>query len=141
MIAAERVRAKLTLLERYRRRLERLAALPPEEYLTEHDLEGRYAVQVAAQICIDVANHVIASEGWEPATDFRESFTRLEENEVVSSQLAERLRALAGLRNLLVHLYGDVDDALIHGYLPEAVDDLSRFARLIAERAGDVGGA
>lgn len=139
MIAPERVRTKLALLERYRRRLERLAALPPEEYLTEHDLEGRYAVQVAAQICIDVANHVIASEGWEPATDFRESFTRLEERDVVTSEFAERLRALAALRNLLVHLYGDVDDALVHAYLPDAVDDLTTFARLIAELTEDDG--
>lgn len=132
MIDPGRVRAKLALLERYRARLARLAALPTETYLAEHDFEGRYAVQAAAQACLDLANHVIASEGWQPASDFRDSFTRLEEHEVVDSELASRMRALAGQRNLLVHLYGEVDDALVHASLQDGLDDLDRFARTVA---------
>lgn len=132
MIDPGRVRAKLALLERYRARLARLAALPLETYLAEHDFEGRYAVQAAAQACLDLANHVIASEGWQPASDFRDSFTRLEDHEVVDSELASRMRALAGQRNLLVHLYGEVDDALVHASLQDGLDDLDRFARTVA---------
>jgi len=132
MIDAGRVRAKLALLTRYRERLARLAALPLDDYLAGHDLEGRYAVQVAAQTCIDVANHMIASEGWETATDFRDTFTRLEQHGVLDAELAGRLRALAGQRNLLVHLYADVDDRLVHAYLQEGLQDLDAFARAIA---------
>lgn len=132
MIDPGRVRAKLALLERYRARLARLAALPTETYLAEHDFEGRYAVQAAAQACLDLANHVIASEGWQPASDFRDSFTRLEQHEVVDSELANRMRALAGQRNLLVHLYGEVDDALVYASLQDGLDDLDRFARAVA---------
>lgn len=132
MIDPGRVRAKLALLERYRRRLARLGETPQEAYLADHDFEGRYAVQVAAQTCIDLANHVIASEGWAPATDFAESFTRLHEHAVIDSELAARLQALTRLRNLLVHVYAEVDDARIHRYLPQAVADLDAFARAVA---------
>lgn len=137
MIDPGRVRAKIALLERYRARLARLAALPLEIYVAEHDFEGRYAVQAAAQACCDLANHVIASEGWQPAVDFRESFTRLEEQGVIDAALAARMRALASQRNLLVHLYGEVDDALVHASLQEGLDDLDRFAGAIAALLDD----
>jgi uncharacterized protein YutE (UPF0331/DUF86 family) len=132
-----RVRAKLTLLRRYRARLARLAALPRETYVAEHDFEGRYAVQAAAQACLDLANHVIASEGWPPAADFPDSFSRLEEQAVIDAELAERMRALAGQRNLLVHLYGEVDDALVHAFLQDGLADLDRFARAVAALMDD----
>lgn len=132
MIDPGRVRAMLALLQRYQARLQRLAALPRETYLAEHDFEGRYAVQAAAQACLDLANHVIASEGWQPAADFRDSFSRLEQHGVIDAELAGRMRALAGQRNLLVHLYGEVDDALVHAFLQEGLTDLDRFARAIA---------
>lgn len=137
MIDPGRVRAKIALLEGYRARLARLAALPLETYLAEHDFEGRYAVQAAVQACCGLANHVIASEGWQPAADFRESFTRLEEHGVIDAALAARMRALASQRNLLVHLYGEVDDALVHASLQEGLDDLDRFAGAIASLLDD----
>lgn len=135
MIDADRVRARLVLLSSYQQRLRSLSRLPLDDYVANHDLEGRYAVQVAAQICIDLANHVIASHGWATATDFRDAFTRLDEHGVIDSALATRLRALAGQRNLLVHLYAAVDDGLIHAYLQEGLDDLDDFAAAIAAAA------
>lgn len=137
MIDPGRVRAKIALLQGYRARLARLAALPLETYLAGHDFEGRYAVQAAAQACLDLANHVIASEGWQPASDFRDSFTRLEEHGVIDPDLASRMRALAGQRNLLVQLYGEVDDALVHAFLQDGLDDLDRFASALAALLGD----
>ncbi|MDQ3537328.1 MAG: DUF86 domain-containing protein [Actinomycetota bacterium] len=136
MIDTSRVRARLALLARYRRRLAGLRDLPRDSYLRDHDLEGRYALQAAAQICIDLANHVIVANAWEPARDFRDSFTRLEEHGLLDGGLAERLRALAGQRNRLVHLYDDVDDSLVQDNLATGLDDLDDFARVIAGLAG-----
>jgi uncharacterized protein YutE (UPF0331/DUF86 family) len=87
---------------------------------------------VAAQVSIDLANHVIASSGWRTPTDFRDGFTVLEERGVLPSDLAERMRALAGLRNRLVHVYEDIDDRIIYASLPEGLSDLSEYAAAIA---------
>lgn len=128
----DRVRRLLQTLAEFREGLGRLATLPAEEYAGDEAYAGRYLVQASAQTCLDVAGHIIASEGWRAPRDFRDAFTVLEEHGVVSSELAERLRALAGLRNRLVHVYDDVDDALIHEALPEGLDDLNRFAQDVA---------
>jgi uncharacterized protein YutE (UPF0331/DUF86 family) len=105
--------------------------LPLEDYLEHHALAGRYLVQVSAQTCIDLANHVIASSRWRAPRDFRDAFTVLEENGVLDPDLAERLRALAGLRNRLVHLYEEIDDSLVHRALTEGLRDLEGYGRAI----------
>jgi uncharacterized protein YutE (UPF0331/DUF86 family) len=132
MVDPDRVRRLLQLLEQFRTRLEGLAAMDRGDYVGDHALAGRYLVQASAQVCIDLANHIIASEGWRTPTDFRDAFTVLEEQDILEPDIAERLRALAGLRNRLVHLYDDVDDGLVHEALQDGLDDLHAFARAVA---------
>lgn len=132
MVDPERVRRLLTLLERYRGHLAALRDLDRDVYVDEQAFAGRYLVQAAAQTCIDVANHVIASERWRVPMDYRDTFTVLEEHDVLTPELATRLRALAGLRNRLVHLYEDIDDRLVHELLQERLPDLKAFATVIA---------
>ncbi|MDQ3989756.1 MAG: hypothetical protein M3291_11260 [Actinomycetota bacterium] len=55
--------------------LDRLRELPITEYLRGEVYAGRYLVQVSAQTCIDLANHIIASEGWRAPRDFGDTFT------------------------------------------------------------------
>lgn len=92
----------------------------------------RYAVQAAAQACIDLASHVIASEGWRVPQDYGDTFTVLAERGVVSDELAARLRALAGLRNLLVHLYDEVDDDRVAREAHAGTDDIDALSRAVA---------
>lgn len=47
--------------------------------------------RVRAKLAV-LANHVIASSGWATATEFRESFTRLEQHGLIPPDLAGRLR-------------------------------------------------
>jgi uncharacterized protein YutE (UPF0331/DUF86 family) len=114
-----------------------------DEYVDHHAYEGRYLVQASAQVCIDLGNHLISSEGWRVPADFRDTFTVLEEQQVLDPGLAGRLRGLAGLRNRLVHLYTTIDDTLIDGFLAEGMVDLDRFAQWVAqladERSDDAG--
>jgi uncharacterized protein YutE (UPF0331/DUF86 family) len=122
MVDPGRVRRLLEALEAYRRGLIDLGRLDPEDYAAHEAFAGRYLVQISAQLCIDLAGHVVSSSGWRAPEDYRDTFTVLEEHGVLEPPLAERLRDLAGLRNRLVHLYEDVDD-------------LDRFAQVIARLA------
>lgn len=132
MVDPARVRRLLESLEAHRGRLAELGRLPTDRYVEEQRFAGRYLVQASAQICIDVANHLISSEGWRVPRDFRDAFTVLEERRVLGEGLADRLRALTGLRNRLVHLYEEVDDALVHRAIRDGLGDLDAFARAVA---------
>lgn len=135
MVDPDKLSERLQALANYRVALERLRALSLEEYLADQVYAGRYLVQTAAQSCIDLAAHVIASEGWRAPRNFGDVFTVLAENRVIDAQLAGRLRALAGLRNRLVHVYGEIDDTLVHAALDEGLADLDAFATAIARLA------
>lgn len=90
---------------------------------------------MAAQTCIDLTNHIIASEGWRTPRDFGDSFTVLHEHGVIDDTLAGRLRDLAGLRNRLVHVYDEIDDVRVHQALATGLSDLDAFATVVARLA------
>ncbi len=132
MVDRARVERLLETLAAYRDQLAPLRDLPASRYGGERALAGRYLVQASAQATIDIANHLIASSGWRAPTDYRDSFTVLEENGVIATSLAKRMRDLAGLRNRLVHIYEEIDDAIVHESLTEGLHDLSAYAQAIA---------
>lgn len=130
MVDLDRLQLRLELLHGYLAELRRLRDLDRATYLREA-YAGRYLVQVAAQTCIDVAGHVVASEGWRAPTDFADGFTVLLEHGVLDAGLTGRLRALAGLRNRLVHVYDRVDDERVHDALAEGLGDFAAFGTAI----------
>jgi uncharacterized protein YutE (UPF0331/DUF86 family) len=132
VVDLDRLHQRLELLAGYLAALRLLRDLPLPEYLAHHVYAGRYLVQVAAQTCIDLANHVIASEGWRAPRDFGDTFTVLREHGVLDEELAGRLRGLAGMRNRLVHVYDDIDDARVHGALVAGLPDFEDFGAAVA---------
>ena len=132
MVDLDRIHQRWELLAGYLRELRRLRDLPIAEYLRHEVYSGRYLVQVAAQTCIDLANHIIASEGWRAPRDFGDSFTILAEHAVIEDALAGRLRGLAGLRNRLVHVYDEIDDSRVHELLAAGLPNLDAFATALA---------
>ncbi len=132
MVDLDRIHQRWELLASYLHELRRLRDLPVADYLQHEVYAGRYLVQVAAQTCIDLANHLIASEGWRTPRDFGDSFTVLHEQGVIDDALAGRLRGLAELRNRLVHVYDEIDDARVHDALATGLPDLDAFATALA---------
>lgn len=122
MVDVARLRRLISSLERWR---DVLAERQPDIY------RRRYAVQSAAQATIDIANHVIASEGWRVPSDYGDAFTVLAEHAVISDELAARLRGLAGLRNLLVHVYDQIDDERVAREAIAGSDDFAAFVAAI----------
>jgi len=122
VVDPDRVRRLVGSLERWR---DLLAQEPDDPF------RRRYLVQAAAQATIDLANHVIASEGWRVPRDYGDAFAVLAEHQVVGDVLARRLAGLAGLRNLLVHLYDDIDDDRVAREVRDGLDDLGQFAQAV----------
>lgn len=60
---------------------------------------------------LDLGNQVIAEKQLSAPEANRDTFTRLEVAGEIVPELAARLRAWAGFRNILVHQYLDIDTA------------------------------
>lgn len=93
-------------------------------------------LQVAVEACIDVAYHVVADRGWTPPDTARAAFLVLATHGIIDPELAERLGAAAGLRNVLVHDYVAVDLELLARAVRQDLDDLRRFGAVAAGLIG-----
>ena len=89
-------------------------------------------LQLAAECCIDLAHHLIADRGWRSPRTYRETFEILRDNGVLDAELCVAMQGWAGLRNVLTHLYLDVDHARICDVLERELDQLDRFAVAVA---------
>jgi uncharacterized protein YutE (UPF0331/DUF86 family) len=92
-----------------------------------------FNLMLAVQLCADIATHISSDEGWPPAKSLGEGFARLEEHGVIQSTTAEILKRAVGLRNVVAHGYGRVDAAMVFAAATTGLDDLSAFAREVAQ--------
>ncbi|MGH4000868.1 MAG: type VII toxin-antitoxin system HepT family RNase toxin [Pseudonocardiaceae bacterium] len=92
----------------------------------------KYTFVTAIEACVDVAQHICASEGWGPPRDNADAVRTLGAHGVVSRELADRLSKAVGFRNVLVHEYVDVDDRVVLARL-ENPFDLADFVAAVAE--------
>lgn len=101
-------------------------------YLDDFPLQAQVErhLQLAVQAAIDVAAHIAAQDTAELPEDYGETFAVLGRAGIISVGLADKLRHAAGLRNVLVHGYVDVDHGIVWATLDD-LDDLRDFAKAI----------
>lgn len=98
-----------------------------------HDLAERY-LHLAMECVLDLGNHIIAEQRLSAPEANRDTFTRLEEAGELPADLAGRLRAWAGFRNILVHQYLDIDHGIAWHAIQNDLADLEAFARWAATK-------
>lgn len=92
----------------------------------------KYYLITAIEGCLNVAQHLAASEGWGPPTDNADAMRCLAEHDVLPGESAAALASAVRFRNLLVHEYATIDDDRVVGYLDRVVD-LRRFVARVSD--------
>jgi uncharacterized protein YutE (UPF0331/DUF86 family) len=125
LVDPDRVTSKLGSLEANLEGLREKQTASKEAYLTDRDLrdvvERRF--EKAIQASLDIASHIVASEGYREPNDYGDLFRILEENGVLSPELADRMVEMAGFRNVLAHEYAGIDDERVY----EQLQDVTQF--------------
>jgi uncharacterized protein YutE (UPF0331/DUF86 family) len=136
LVDPDRIRDRLARLDRLLGLLEMVVARGESAYMADlrERLQAERALQLSIQICIDIGAHLIAERGLDQPTDYRGVFRSLVDAGVLDAQVGQRLGAAAGLRNLLVHGYADLDDTVVWQALGR-LDDLRAFAHAAAREA------
>lgn len=89
---------------------------------------------VAIQECMSLATHWLADEGLDVPPTYADVFRRLGERTVITQDLATRLAAASGFRNLVAHHYGALDWARVYDIAAEGLGDLLSFCDALAAR-------
>ncbi len=91
------------------------------------------ALQVCAEIMIDIAERIIAQRGAGPVASAVLALEKLLTLGVIAD--VEPYRSIVRLRNLIVHEYEEIDPGLLHEMVSRRLDDILRFRDEI-DRAG-----
>jgi uncharacterized protein YutE (UPF0331/DUF86 family) len=131
LVDTSSVRSRLEHLDELVKELDAIRVGGRDAYMTEWRtrLAAEHALQLAIQTCIDVGAHMISELGLKAPADYRGVFESLQPAGL-DPQLAERLAAAAGMRNILVHGYLDVDDEAVWNALAR-LDDLRELAAAV----------
>ena len=90
-------------------------------------------LHIMIEACIDVAQHVISDEGFREPSSYRDAFAVLAEHGILHKEDLERFENIASFRNLIVHYYERVDDAVVFGLFKENLSDFDLFVERIIE--------
>jgi len=135
MVKKATVNSILNNLRGYRQKLDQLAGVEEEAFLKDFTQveSAKHLLQVSVQSCLDLAHHVIASEGYRTPQDSYDAFAVLNEEGIIPDDFMSVLRQMVSFRNRVVHLYWDVDDKTVYGILQKNLVDFDAFIRHILD--------
>ncbi len=88
-------------------------------------------LQMAAEACLDIANHIISYEGYREPEDNKDVFKVLSENNIIEADLRDKLIKMAKFRNVIVHDYLKVDPEIVYAVLTKHCNDMAIYANVI----------
>jgi len=108
-------------------------ALPYEEWIasTEKVWAVEHGLQTSIQIVLDIGNHLLADLGENNVEDYSAVIVRLGTAGILPIEFSEKIRPMAGFRNLLVHEYAEVDLKEVHRILRDSLGDFENFGKHI----------
>ncbi len=136
----EKISDKISEISKY---IEELSEIVPTDYDSYiGDSRDRAACErffeKIVEACVDLAFIIIKYKKLDVPKGDKEVFKILEKNKIISLDLSQKLAEAKGMRNILAHEYGKVNDQLVY----EAVHDeltgdvekfLDQIEKLIAE--------
>ena len=127
-MSPEVVRKKLVSMTAYLNDL-----LPYKDITFEKFTERHYEIERLLELLVmtasDIVFHLILSKEEPVPTSYKAAFLRAGEMGIISEELSKSLALSAGLRNILVHEYEEIDYTLVYKSIPVAVRDFASFIK------------
>jgi len=104
-----------------------------EELSSEVDIQDvlLFRLQQAVETAIDIANHLVSGLALPHQDKARDVFSLLTKHGVISADLAKKMGSACGFRNLIVHMYGEIDFSSVFRDYKNDLQDLRDFAKEI----------
>ncbi len=122
------VLAKVATIQRCLKRIKETTDLDPDS-LDNIDKQDIFILnlQRAVQAAIDLAIHIVASEGLGLCDTIKDNFILLKNAGIINEQLAHRMESMAGFRNIAIHDYQAIDMDILKSILIKHLKDIEDF--------------
>ncbi len=119
----ERIEDKVREIEEYLEELESILPNRFNEY--EQNAEKRAACEryfeKIIEAAVDLAFLIIKNKNFKVPEEDKQSFDILAEEKIISNELSEKLKDAKGMRNVICHEYGKIDDELVFEAVTEQI--------------------
>jgi uncharacterized protein YutE (UPF0331/DUF86 family) len=129
---------KLGSLNRFLRDLSAIAALDSAGRRQQHYAVERL-LQLLCECAADIARQFVKAQGDSLPASYREIFTALERAGALPRAMAADLVSACGMRDLLTHLYDDIDLDRVIAAIDPAIALYGAFAAWALDRLGPSG--
>lgn len=138
MIDKNVIYKKIVALENDVQELKKLAATPLENFEASVSLQWTvlHGLQLSIQIILDTGNHLLAELDENNMDTYTEVIQRLGEKNIIPESFAEKIKPIAGLRNLIVHEYAIINFEQIYKMLQDNLPDFTKFIEHIKKYMG-----
>lgn len=121
---------KIEEIEKFLEELESFLPESFEEYEKDFKIRGlceRYFEKIVEAV-LDLTFILIKEKELKNPESDKESFEILEKENIIASELSEKLQEAKGMRNIIAHEYGKIDDKLVfHAVTEELIKDVREF--------------
>ncbi|RDZ51314.1 DUF86 domain-containing protein [Haloferax sp. Atlit-4N] len=135
MVDEDIVVDKLRYINEYTNDLKQMRGMSKTEYV--EDIIVQRAVERTfmnlIQSCIDLAQHIRASEGLSPSGTSKSEIESLGNAEILSRDVQDQIEEAVGFRNILAHRYGDVNHDVVYSVLHNDLHWFDQFQQEIAQ--------
>ena len=131
---ADKIAGLISKMRKALDRLTYLSSLKKVEFLNDPDKisSSKYNFIIAIESAIDICNHIISQNGFRIPEDYGDAFQVLFEQGAFDNEFTKNLKTMAKFRNRLVHIYWEVNDDQIYGFLENNLTDFRTFLDKIA---------
>ena len=135
MVDAEIVVDKLRYINQYTNDLKQMRGMSKAEYaddiIVQRAVERTFMNLI--QSCIDLAQHIRASESLSPSGTAKNEIESLGNAGILSPDVQEQMEEAVGFRNILAHRYGDVNHDVVYAVLHNDLHWFDQFQQKIAQ--------
>lgn len=134
-IDKNRVTEFLRLIHEDLKDLREKAQVPKKVFVKARDIQAvvERRLQTAVESCINIGNHLIARLRLRAPRDYADVFRILGDTQILPSELVEQMVDMAKFRNLLVHIYWEIDHERVYDGLSARLAALDAFVKSIAQ--------
>ena len=132
-MSPEVIARKLIRLAQYLRHIDPYRDADYREFITDHYKVERL-LELLLMTASDIVFHLLSMKGEPAPGSYRAAFLRAGEMGVLTQTLSTHLALGAGLRNILVHEYEEIDYELLHRSIPQILDDLALFIEEVSRQ-------
>ena len=133
MVNKDVIFEKIKNIQNSIRRIHEKTASGTPNLLNDMDVQDIIVLnlQRAIQSAIDLAAHVVSDEGLGLPDEIRDNFVILQKAEILSKELATKMKNMVGFRNIAVHDYTTIDAKVVQSILDTHLKDLEDFYAVI----------